>query len=90
MFNAATHVGANIAIFFCVVSRKCISKVDFPVPAFQVKKTFLPVSSIIFSAFFAIESKVIFDIVIKVYKVIKKRIFISHRLSRNFLTKKIM
>ena len=44
-FSAATPVGAQTAICFCVFQARCCSSVDFPVPARPVTNTCSRVSS---------------------------------------------
>src|SRR3954465_1276722 len=51
-FTAANPVGAKTTTVFLVVSRKCLRRVDFPVPAWPVMKALWPFS-IRYSAFFA-------------------------------------
>jgi hypothetical protein len=46
IFRAATPVGASTAIFLVVLARKERRRVDFPVPAFQVRKRLSEVFSI--------------------------------------------
>jgi hypothetical protein len=69
IFKAATPVGARIAIFLLLFSKKYINNVDFHVPALPVKKIFLLLFSIKSSAFSAISSNCNFFINFFLYKI---------------------